>query len=58
MIDSDDKYEKLNKTYVMMESQLEEVRVRGKGKAIKAIEVDLMIKKNEIKVLRVKLNKE
>lgn len=58
MIDSDEKYEKLNKTYVMMESQLEEARVRGKGKAIKAIEVDLMIKRNEIKVLRVKLNKE
>lgn len=47
---------------MMMKSQLakaqEITRVAGKGKGVEAIEIYLVIKKNEVKVLRVKLDKE
>ena len=62
MVDKAKRYKELNKKYMMMKNRLAEAqkaaRVKGKGKAIKAVEVDLMIRRNEIKVLRMKLDKE
>jgi hypothetical protein len=54
------RYEELNKIYVIMESRLaktqEAVKVTGKRKAVEVVEANLMIRRNEIKVLRMKLD--
>jgi predicted RNase H-like nuclease (RuvC/YqgF family) len=53
-----EKYDELNKKYMMMKSQLAEARKVLKGKRVEVVEVDLVTKKNEVKVLRVKLSKQ
>jgi hypothetical protein len=53
------KYEDLNKNYVELESRLTGfVKEKCKRKDFKAVEVELAVKKNEIKVMRTKLGKE
>jgi hypothetical protein len=60
MMDKVKRYEELNKIYVIMESRLaktqEAVKVIGKRKAVEVVEANLMIRRNEIKVLRMKLD--
>jgi len=51
-----EQYESLYKKYVILESEL--VEEKAKGKAIKVFKTDLENKKNEINLLKEKLNKE
>jgi chromosome segregation ATPase len=53
------KYEDLNKNYVELESRLTRfVKEKCKRKGFEAVEAELAVKKNEIKVMRIKLDKE
>jgi len=52
----------LHKKCVMIESQLAEARevvvIKGKRKEVRVVKVDLVTNKNEIRVLRMKLDEE
>jgi len=51
------KYEDLNKKYMDLESRSIEI-AKEKSKVFEVVEVELAVKKNEIKVIRIKLDKE
>jgi len=53
------KYEELNKKYIELESRsMGIVKEKCKRKGFEVIETELAVKKNEIKVMRIKLDKE
>jgi len=53
------KYEELNKKYIELESRsMGIVKEKSKRKGFEVIETELAVKKNEIKVMRIKLDKE
>jgi len=53
------KYEDLNKKYMDLESRsIEIAKEKSKRKVFEVVEVELAVKKNEIKVIRIKLDKE
>jgi hypothetical protein len=53
------KYEDLNKKYMEFESRSMGIaKEKSKRKGFKAVETELAVKKNEIKVMRIKLDKE
>ena len=53
------KYEELSKRYVEMKSQLIELeKEESKKKGVEVVEAELVAKRNELKVLRIKLYKE
>ena len=59
LMDKIGKYEDLNKKYVELESRLMGfAKEESKRKGFEAVEAELAVKKNEIKVLRIKLDKE
>jgi chromosome segregation ATPase len=59
LMDKIGKYEDLNKKYVEFESRLMGfAKEESKRKGFEAVEAELAVKKNEIKVLRIKLDKE
>jgi chromosome segregation ATPase len=59
LMDKIGKYEDLNKKYVELESCLMGfAKEESKRKGFEAVEAELTVKKNEIKVLRIKLDKE
>ena len=54
-----ERYDELNKKYVMMESRLAELQeFERKGKEEELVRADLVAKKNEIRMLKVKFDKE
>jgi len=53
------KYEDLNKKYMELESHSTGIaKEESKKKGFEAVEAKLVVKKNEIKVMRIKLDKE
>jgi len=59
LMDRIGKYEDLNKKYMDLESRSTEItKEESKRKVFEAVEGELTIKKNEIKVMRIKLGKE
>jgi len=53
------KYEELSKKYMELESQLNEfAKKESKKKGVEVVEAELVAKRNEMKVLRIKLDKE
>jgi NCAIR mutase (PurE)-related protein len=52
------KYEDLSKKYMELESCLMVTTKESKRKDFEAVEAELAVKKNEIKVIRIKLDKE
>jgi chromosome segregation ATPase len=59
LMDRIGKYEELSKKYVELESQLTEfAKEESKKKGVEAVEAELAAKRNEMKVLRIKLDKE
>jgi NCAIR mutase (PurE)-related protein len=52
------KYEDLSKKYMELESCLMVTAKESKRKDFEAVEAELAVKKNEIKVIRIKLDKE
>ncbi|KAL9344936.1 hypothetical protein Peur_062611 [Populus x canadensis] len=53
------KYEDLNKKYMELESRSTGIaKEESKRKGFKGVEAELAVKKNEIKVMRIKLDKE
>jgi predicted RNase H-like nuclease (RuvC/YqgF family) len=53
------KYEDLNKKYMKLESRSTRiVKEESKRKGFEAVEAELAIKENEIKIMRIKLDKE
>jgi IS4 transposase len=53
------KYEDLNKKYMDLESRsIEIAKEKSKRKVFEVVEVELAVKKNEIKVIMIKLDKE
>jgi predicted nuclease with TOPRIM domain len=52
------KYEDLNKKYMELESRLTGIaKEKSERKGFEAVKVELAVKKNEIKVMRIKLDK-
>jgi len=59
LMDRIGKYEDLNKKYMELESRLMGIaQEENKRKGFEAVETELAVKKNEIKVMRIKLDKE
>ena len=59
LLDRIERYDELNKKYVMMESRLVELQeFERKGKEEELVKADLVAKKNEIRMLKVKFDKE
>ena len=59
LLDRMERYDELNKKYVMMESRLVELQeFERKGKEEEIVKADLTAKKNEIRTLKVKFDKE
>ncbi|KAL3592250.1 hypothetical protein D5086_010890 [Populus alba] len=59
LLDRIEKYDELNKKYVMIESQLAELQYsKRKGKEEEVVKTELATKKNEIRMLKAKLDKE
>jgi len=59
LLDRIEKYDELNKKYVMIESRLAELQeFERKGKEEEVVKADLAAKKNEIRMLKVKFDKE
>jgi chromosome segregation ATPase len=59
LMDRIGKYKELSKKYVELESQLTEfAKEESKKKGVEAVEAKLAAKRNEMKVLRIKLDKE
>jgi hypothetical protein len=52
------KYEDLNKKYMELESRSTRIAKESKRKGFEAVEAELVVKKNEIKVMRIELDKE
>jgi len=59
LLDRIEKYDELNKKYMMIESRLAELQeFERKGKEEEVVKADLAVKKNEIRMLKVKFDKE